>query len=221
MVCSICGTSGHNKATCSKNDVKAEKKTNANIDTVPTIEKETRVEVLSVEPVLYNPHTPNLTTQILLPEDVCEKISVIEELCMTVGYSLGKGYVEGVYQQAIGVELQERNINYVMEEPMPIVYKGVVLGLHTQRLDINIHRYLPIIIELKAKTGVVTHSEMWQLTRYMASKDYSYGVLINYNQTLTGDIQIIFIVKYEGGLYVYNNSTKTGEKMTDFSYKEK
>ncbi len=212
MVCSICGTGGHNKATCSKNDVHAEKKTTIKMN--PNIEKETNIEVLSVEP-----QPP--ATQILLPEDVCEKMSAIEELCMTVGYTLGKGYVEGVYQQAIGVELQERNIKYVMEEPMPIVYKGVVLGLHTQRVNIILHTYLPIVIELKANTEGVTHSELWQLTRYMASKDYSYGVLINYNQTQDSDIQIIFIVKYEGGLYVYNNSTKTGEKMNDFSYKEK
>jgi GxxExxY protein len=221
MVCSICGTSGHNKATCSKNDVKAEKKTNAIIDTVPTIEKEIMVEILSVDPALYNQPTQNRVTQVILPEDVCEKMSTIEELCKNVGHTLGKGYVEGVYQQAIGIELQERNIKYVMEEPMPIKYKGILLGLHTQRLDIILHTYLPIVIELKAKTGGLTHSEIWQLTRYMAFKDYSYGVLINYNQSQNSDIQIIFIVKYEGGLYVYNNSTKTGEKMNDFSYKEK
>lgn len=217
MVCSICGTSGHNKATCSKNDVKAEKKTTEIIHVTP---KEPCVEILTVEPVLYQSPISNAATQILLPEDVCKKMSVIENMCISVGHTLGKGYVEGVYQQAIGVELQEQNIKYVMEEPMPIVYKGVILGLHTQRLDINIHTYLPIIIELKAKTGVVTHSEMWQLTRYMNYKGYPYGVLINYNQTLSGDMQVIFIVKYEGCLYVYNTSTKTGEKMNDFSYKE-
>ncbi len=215
MVCSICGTSGHNKATCSKNDVKAEKKTN---EIIHVTAKEPCVEILTVEPVMYQSPPPIAATQILLPEDVCKKMSVIENMCISVGHTLGKGYVEGVYQQAIGVELQEQNIKYIMEEPMPIVYKGVILGLHTQRLDINIHTYLPIIIELKAKSGMITPAELWQLYRYMKYKEYSYGILVNYNQTQNSDIQTMFIVKHEGGVYVYNNKTKTGEKMIDYTY---
>ena len=214
MVCSICGTSGHNKATCSNNDVKTKPSTGVSIVKNQPVLPE---EVHSYPVICEKKNEVKIT----LPEDVCEKFFVMETIAKRVANILGKGYVEGVYQQAIGVELQKRNISYGMEEPMPILYDGVVIGLHTQRLDIIIHKYLPIIFELKAKQGVVTCSELWQLIHYMKNKNYPYGVMVNYNQTISGDLQVIFIVSYEDTLYMYDNVTKKGEKMKNYSYNEK
>jgi GxxExxY protein len=220
MVCSICGTSGHNKATCSKNDVKTKQIVCDPINKTRPVPSEevTNVPVMGSGDVMCDKKNE---VNITLPDDVCEKLTVMGDIAKRVANILGKGYVEGVYQQAIGVELQKRNIGYGMEEPMPIIYDGVVIGLHTQRLDIIIHKYLPIIFELKAKQGVVTCTELWQLIHYMKNKNYPYGVIVNYNQSFTGDLQIIFIISYEGTMYVYDNVTKKGEKMKDYSYTEK
>ena len=52
------------------------------------------------------PEPPPPLTSIILPADVCEKLAVLQRLCVEVA-SLGKGHVEGVYQQALATELQD------------------------------------------------------------------------------------------------------------------
>jgi GxxExxY protein len=179
MVCSICGVSGHNKATCSKNDVKT--KPNVSESAIP------------------------------LGEDVCEKLSVIEEISKKVINILGMGHVEDVYQQAIGVELQKRNIQHSIGETVPIMYDGVIIGYHPPCSNIILRNYLPIIIELNTKNDVLTDLDFWQLMRYMNVKQYPYGVMIT-------PVSCEFIVKYNDAFYMYNNVTKSVKKMKDYFY---
>lgn len=47
--------------------------------------------------------------------------------CMAVHRELGCVFLEAVYQEALEEEFKCRNIPYVREEAMAIVYKGTVL----------------------------------------------------------------------------------------------
>lgn len=147
-----------------------------------------------------------------------EKLLAIINLVKDVGITLGKGYVEGVYQQAICIELQKKGIMYTSEEPMPILYNDVVIGYHTKRLDILLRSYMPFIIELKAVSAITTTS-IWQLIRYLSYKTCRMGAVVNYSQTARGGIGIKIIIKNNNNYYLYNPQTRLGEVVSSCDYK--
>jgi GxxExxY protein len=188
MVCSNCKQEGHTKAKCQNPKYEPPAKT-----------------------TLDNPDVP-----ITLPEPIRVKLNRLSSLCIEVAAGLGKGQVEGVYQQALCFELQDAGIKYVSEETMPILYKGrPVGGGHSQRLDIVLSSYLPFIFELKA-TPKMTSANHWQLVRYMIYKGLNYGAVVNFNQSDKGPLEIQFIVYHEGNHYLYDYESQTGVRMVDF-----
>jgi len=158
---------------------------------------------------------PDLGIQ--LPADVRKKLEKLGSLCVEVATGLGKGQVEGVYQQALCFELQDANIRYVSEETMPILYKGrPVGGGHSQRLDVALLNYLPFIFELKAVSKPISPEHHWQLVRYMAYKNQPYGAVVNFNQSDKGSLEIQFIILHEGSYYLYDLEKQTGSSLLDF-----
>ena len=61
---------------------------------------------------------------------------------------LGHGFLEAVYQEALEIEFQRRNIPYEREKELKITYDGVELK-QTYKADFVC--YGKIIVELKAK----------------------------------------------------------------------
>jgi GxxExxY protein len=187
MVCSNCKQEGHRKPTCPN----------------PTL------------PI--NEPAEELTIKIDLPEDVKEKLSKLASMCKEVACGLGKGHVEGVYQQALCSELQEAGVQYVSEEVMPILYKGRPIGGgHSQRLDVSLTSYLPFTYELKAVSGIKSEHH-WQLVRYLEYKKQAYGAVVNFNQSDRGALEIQFIVRQNGVFYLYDLAADVGRELCDFS----
>ena len=153
-----------------------------------------------------------------LPDDVKKKLSRLSSMCREVAGELGKGHVEGVYQQALCFELQDAGIRYVSEETMPILYKGrPVGGGHSQRLDISLLNFLPFIFELKAVSKPISPEHHWQLVRYMEYKKQTYGAVVNFNQSERGALEIQFIVKKDEVFYLYSPMSDSGSELSDFS----
>ena len=153
-----------------------------------------------------------------LPDDVKKKLSRLSSMCREVAGKLGKGHVEGVYQQALCFELQDAGIRYVSEETMPILYKGrPVGGGHSQRLDISLLNFLPFIFELKAVSKPISPEHHWQLVRYMEYKKQTYGAVVNFNQSERGALEIQFIVKKDEVFYLYSPMSDSGSELSDFS----
>jgi GxxExxY protein len=135
--------------------------------------------------------------------------------------SLGKGLKEGHYQAALCHELQERNIKYTTEEAMPIMYKGSPLGgNHTMRLDILVHAYRPIVIELKAISSTLGNEEYWQVLRYMDHKKIALGAVVNYSQSEKAEkgLEIKFVVRHSGHAFLYDYKTEEITTVDDPSY---
>jgi GxxExxY protein len=190
MVCSNCKQEGHTKPKCK----------NPKYVSPPE-------SVLSEEP----------STPILLTEDIKRKFARLSDLSKEVAAGLGKGHVEGVYQQALIMELQEAGIRYVSEETMPILYKGRPIGgCHSQRLDVALLSYLPFIFELKAVSKPISSEHHWQLVRYLDYKKQPYGAVVNFNQSDKGSLEIQFIVKQDDVFYLYDPETSTGSELSDF-----
>jgi GxxExxY protein len=59
---------------------------------------------------------------------------------------LGPGFLESVYEAALVVELRHRGIPFIRQLCVPVVYRGVDVGLH--RLDLFVADQ--VVVELKA-----------------------------------------------------------------------
>ena len=96
-----------------------------------------------------------------IPEDVLLKFRELVRIVKEVGVTLGKGRSESVYQNAIIYELQVIGAKHTREETVPIYYKDTYVG--QERLDIAIHDWLDLIIELKAVTSEIKSEHYWQI----------------------------------------------------------
>ena len=95
---------------------------------------------------------------------------------MEVLNTLGVGFLESVYQEALEVELAERKIPFVAQHDILVTYKGKALR-QTFRADIL--AYDQIIIELKAVNAIIPAHE-GQLLNYLRASSCKLGLLINF-----------------------------------------
>ena len=144
------------------------------------------------------------------------KMNELVEMFKEVASVLKKGRTETVYQNAITVELQERGIQYTEEETMPIYYKGKYVG--QERLDIVLHTWLQVIIELKATATEIKSDNLWQVISYMRYKKYTKGVVVNYNQSPNKQLSYTFVLIQEDKPYIYDIETSSLTELTDYAY---
>lgn len=91
--------------------------------------------------------------------------------------SLGPGLLESVYHQCFLKEFELRNIKYISENQVPIVYKGHFLETKL-RCDFLIEDVL--VVELKSVSEVNSIFEA-QILTYMNLLKVPIGLLINFN----------------------------------------
>ena len=90
---------------------------------------------------------------------------------------MGKGLLESVYHQCLKEELNLRNINFVSEMKIPIIYKNKELE-SSFRSDLFIENC--IVVELKATIEFHPIFEA-KLLNYMNLLKSPKGILINFN----------------------------------------
>lgn len=95
---------------------------------------------------------------------------------MEVHRELGNGFLEGAYQDALEIELTQRGIPFTREHPVPVTYKGHVLGT-PYRADFVC--YGSIIVELKA-IKALTDVESAQVLHYLKATGLERALLINF-----------------------------------------
>lgn len=89
---------------------------------------------------------------------------------------LGPGFLESVYQQALGVELHLRQIPFMPQAMVAVNYKGASVG--EGKLDFLVGNSL--IVELKAVENLAPiHSA--QVISYLKMTGHQIGLLINFN----------------------------------------
>lgn len=103
--------------------------------------------------------------------------------------ALGPGYLESVYEEAMCVELELRQIAFKRQYPIAISYKGRVVG--EGRIDLWIEESL--IVELKAIEELLPIHKA-QVISYLNALDCPLGLLINFReQTLKQGIRRIVL----------------------------
>ena len=105
-----------------------------------------------------------------------EEVYAIVGAAMDVYYQLGRGFLEPVYQEALGIEFRRRRIPFEAQEEIVILYKGEALK---KKYVADFIRYGQIVIELKALEGLCGR-DVGQLLNYMKATRFSVGLLINF-----------------------------------------
>ena len=95
---------------------------------------------------------------------------------------LGPGLPESVYRKALSHEFDLRGIQHTYETPIPILYKGVLVG--EGRMDLLVEQC--IVIELKTVESL-NDVHRAQLIAYLQATHLRLGFLINYNVALLRD----------------------------------
>ena len=90
--------------------------------------------------------------------------------------NLGHGFLEAVYQEALEIEFQRRNIPYEREKELKIVYDGVELK-QTYKADFVC--YDKIIVELKA-VSALEDAHRSQVYNYLHATGMKLGLLYNF-----------------------------------------
>jgi len=95
---------------------------------------------------------------------------------MEVHKELGHGFLEAVYQEALGREFGSHEIPYKSQPVIEIFYKGKPLNKVYQPDYIC---YEQVIVEIKA-IGTLTGLEEAQLINYLKATGLNVGLLINF-----------------------------------------
>ena len=90
--------------------------------------------------------------------------------------SLGPGFLESVYEEALCVELRERNIPFARQQTISVHYKGYEVG--EGRLDLLIEDRL--VVELKA-VELLAPIHIAQVLSYLKASGLHLGLIINFN----------------------------------------
>lgn len=105
-----------------------------------------------------------------------EQTFAIIGAAMEVHTTLGHGFLERVYQEALAIELEERGIPFVLEAPLPVLYKGRELDA-SYRADFIC--FDSVILELKA-ISELTDAHLNQVLNYLKATNISRGLLLNF-----------------------------------------
>lgn len=110
--------------------------------------------------------------ELLLKEEVYKIIGA----AMEVHSTLGNGFLEPVYQEAIQIELTLRDIPFQAQVNLPIYYKGNPLGKYYVA-DLIV--YEQIIVELKTADRLIPQFDA-QLLNYLKATGLEVGLLLNF-----------------------------------------
>ena len=120
-----------------------------------------------------NHHKPHEQKNILFKDECYDIYGCI----YAVNRKLGVGFLEAVYQEALEIELRKKNIPFVSQQELAIVYDGIPLA---NKYIADIICYEKIIIELKA-VSKINNQHKAQLMNYMAAAGFKLGLLVNFN----------------------------------------
>ena len=103
----------------------------------------------------------------------------IIEAAYKVHNTLGFGFIENVYQNALSIELEKRGVECEKEKPLKVYYERSLVGDY--KADIVVEN--KVILELKAVKDLHSAHEA-QLVNYLKATDMAVGLLINFGKSV-------------------------------------
>jgi len=98
--------------------------------------------------------------------------------CYDVANDLGHGFVESVYQRALFIALQERELSVASEVPLNVWYRGQVVGEFVADLVVA----ETALVELKAARRLLPDHQA-QVINYLNGTGLPVGLLVNFGRS--------------------------------------
>ncbi len=108
--------------------------------------------------------------------DITEKII---KAAYTVHNTLGFGFLEKVYQNALEIELRQMGLKRESQKPITVYYKDEVVGEYIADIVVEDS----VILELKAVKELNEIHEV-QLVNYLKATGLEIGLLINFGHSV-------------------------------------
>jgi GxxExxY protein len=109
---------------------------------------------------------------------------------MKVSNVLGVGFLEKVYENALGIELRKAGLLAEQQKPITLFYEGEVVGAFATDILVN----ESIIVELKVASAIDESHEA-QLLNYLKATDLRIGLLLNFGTPRLGIKRKVFQAK--------------------------
>ena len=93
--------------------------------------------------------------------------------------TLGSGFLEKVYENALRIELEKLGRKVKQQEPVNVIYEGQIVGEYYADLWVDDS----VVIELKAVQTLVKRHEV-QLVNYLAATHIDNGLLLNFGSSV-------------------------------------
>jgi len=104
-----------------------------------------------------------------------------------VSNTLGIGFLEKVYENALVIELQTSGLKCVQQHPIPVSYRGINVGEYYA--DILVEG--EVILEIKA-AKVIDESHQAQLINYLKATGIHRGLILNFGTPKLGYKRMVF-----------------------------
>ena len=114
-----------------------------------------------------------MNTDYLFKEETDEIIAAFYEVYNTLGY----GFLERVYQNALYQELKRRGFRCEAQRQIKVYFKGKEVGEYFADIVVNDC----IILELKANERLCSENEA-QLLNYLKATEMEIGLLLNFGE---------------------------------------
>jgi len=109
-----------------------------------------------------------------------EEVYAIVGCCIEVWKTLGFGFSEVIYKDAMEQEFIEDELPYSREEELSVNYKGKILS-HKFKADFTL--FNNIIIEVKSGEEAINDSTIAQTLNYMKVSGCRVGLIINFGKS--------------------------------------
>ena len=128
---------------------------------------------------------------------------------MEVHATLGRGMAEAIYQEALAIEMNKRDMVVEREKPLRLQYKDVIL----EKIYYADFYYNGIIIELKSVDEICSDHRA-QLFNYMRITGKDRGVLINFGEKRLRAERYLYLPEYDDFVLLTQDNYK--EFIDDF-----
>ncbi len=105
---------------------------------------------------------------------------------ITVSNTLGAGFLESVYANAMAIELNNAGILFEVQKPLQVTYRAKVVGNFYADLLVS----GKLVIELKALSKLRSEHEA-QLMNYLKASGLNAGLLLNFGTPRIGIKRIV------------------------------
>jgi len=110
----------------------------------------------------------------LLHEEITKKII---KSYFKVYNTLGYGFLEKVYENAIAIELRKNGLEVKCQQPIKVLYESEIVGEYFADIVVN----GVVVIELKAVKEISEVHEC-QLVNYLRATNIELGLLLNFGK---------------------------------------